>query len=214
MIGETLTGQDHMSPLGAYAFHVAFSTDLFEGVTVSEAEPPAEPEEGGEEGDAAAQSAPPAAPPHSADAIVGGFSQVSGLEASMEPKAVRSGGDNYRTHQLVGNVSFGTVTLKRGLVRSRHLWRWWSMFMGADQAVGSEVNGHWTGDSRPDVSIMLVQNNVVAAGWKLEKVLPVKFRVGDLDATGGELAIEELHLAHQGLHMLPPPGSSGSGEAA
>lgn len=212
MIGTTLSGQDPMSPLGAYAFHVTFSTPLFDSVTIAD-EPTAQdaPADGNGGGDSGETAAPETETPptYTPEAIIGGFSQVSGLEASMEPKTVRSGGDNYRTHQRVGSVSFSTITLKRGLVRSRHLWGWWSLFAGADLVPGSESNGLWSGDTRPDVNIMLVQNNVVALGWRLEKALPVKFRVGDLDASGGELAIEELHLAHQGLHMMVPSDSGG-----
>ena len=32
--------------------------------------------------------------------------------------------------------------------------------------------------------------------------MPVKFRIGDLSARGNEIAIEELHLVHEGLHMV------------
>ena len=32
--------------------------------------------------------------------------------------------------------------------------------------------------------------------------MPVKFRVGDLSGRGSEIAIEELHLVHEGLHMV------------
>lgn len=211
-IGERLTGQDNMVPLGAYNFHVAFSTNLFENVSVAPPAPPT-PAEGGTPGDTAAKEAPPAPPPYTRDAVIGGFSEVSGLEASMEPKAIRSGGDNYRVHQRVGATSFGTVTLKRGLVTSRHLWAWWSLFSGADHPErapgGIAKNGQWAGTTRPDVSIMLVDNDVVMLGWRLERALPVKFRIGTLDAGGGELAIEELHLAHQGLHMMLPNRPAG-----
>lgn len=61
-IGERLTGQDNMVPLGAYNFHVAFSTNLFENVSVAPPAPPAPPA-GGTPGDAAAKEAPPAPPP-------------------------------------------------------------------------------------------------------------------------------------------------------
>jgi phage tail-like protein len=42
----------------------------------------------------------------------------------------------------------------------------------------------------------------VKLGWKLRNAMPVKFRVGDLNAKGSEVAIEELHLVHEGLDML------------
>ncbi len=172
------TGQDNSVPLGAYNFHVAFSGGAFGEGDLGEA--------------------------NDATALIGGFSEISGLEASMEPRVIRSGGDNYRVHNRIGTVSFGTVMLKRGLVVSRHLWGWWSLFTGANHPAtdAGPANGSWRPTNRYDVTIMLLQDRRAVVGWKLERALPVKFRIGDLNASAGELAIEELHLAHEGLHLL------------
>jgi phage tail-like protein len=40
--------------------------------------------------------------------------------------------------------------------------------------------------------------------WKLRNAMPVKFRVGDLNAKGSDVAVEELHLVHEGLSMVMP----------
>lgn len=144
------------------------------------------------------------------DALLGAFSEVSGIEASMEHKVLREGGYNYGARMLAGPVSFGTVILKRGIARSQTLWRWWSMFAGAD----------FIDDPRPipanrcDVLIGLLATQPpsrgattgdavrrVAMGWKLQNAMPVKFRVGDLNAKGSDVAVEELHLVHEGLHV-------------
>ena len=37
--------------------------------------------------------------------------------------------------------------------------------------------------------------------WTLENAMPVKFKAGDLNARGTEVAIEELHLVHEGLKV-------------
>ena len=34
--------------------------------------------------------------------------------------------------------------------------------------------------------------------------MPVKFRAGDLNAKGNDIAIEELHLVHEGLKLERP----------
>jgi phage tail-like protein len=148
------------------------------------------------------------------DEILGAFSDVTGLEATMEHKVVNQGGDNYGSRMLAGRVSFSTVTLKRGIARSQSLWRWWSMFAGADmrddakpipanrcdiligliRPRGSPGEGAEESDTPPERG--------AAIGWKLENAMPVKFRVGDLSAKGSEIAIEELQLVHEGLHML------------
>lgn len=142
--------------------------------------------------------------------ILGAFSEISGIEASMEHKVVREGGSNYGSVMLAGPVTFGTVILKRGVARSQALWRWWAKFAGADGL----SDGYTTLDNRCDVLIGLITPNpektghasdgagrAVGMGWRLQNAMPVKFRVGDLNAKGSDIAIEELHLVHEGLHV-------------
>ncbi len=43
------------------------------------------------------------------------FAEVTGLEATMEPRAIREGGRNWGQHQRAGQVSFATVVFKRGI---------------------------------------------------------------------------------------------------
>ena len=143
----------------------------------------------------------------SGEEILGAFSEISGIEASMEHKVLRVGGINYGAKMLAGPVTFGTVILKRGIARSQTLWRWWSMFAGADMV----ADAHPLEANRCDLMIGLLVNQPsggsgpptrqVAMGWKLQNAMPVKFRVGDLNAKGSDVAVEELHLVHEGLHM-------------
>ena len=142
------------------------------------------------------------------EAVLGGFSEVSGLEASMEHKVVRQAGVNYGARMLTGPVNFGTVILKRGVARSQTLWRWWSLFAGADNA----SDGRPIPANRCDVLIGLIAlakpkddktppKRTIAMGWRLKNAMPVKFRVGDLSGKGSDVAVEELHLVHEGLHV-------------
>ena len=128
--------------------------------------------------------------------ITGGFSEVTGLEATMEPKVIKEGGRNYGPVQRPGPVSFSTVVLKRGVVRSRHLWAWWAMFAGSDDS----KNGGWGSAARANVDILFIVGTQAVLGWELVNAMPVKFRVGDLNARTGEVAIEEIHLVHEGLN--------------
>lgn len=129
------------------------------------------------------------------DICSGAFAECTGLEATMEPKQIRAGGMNYGSAQRVGQVSFATVILKRGMTSTRHLWKWFQMVSGGAYA------------TRMDVEID-VQN---AAGetvltWGLSQCLPVKFKAADLNAKGTEVAVEELHLVHEGLSLVTPGG--------
>lgn len=151
-------------------------------------------------------------------AMLGAFSEISGIEATMEHKVVREGGYNYGSRMRAGPVNFATVILKRGVTRSQALWRWWAEFAGAD----TFTDGY--PERRCDVLIGLIAPPLpptppgspppkvppansgpatrnVAMGWRLQNAMPVKFRVGDLNAKGSDVAIEELHLVHEGLHV-------------
>lgn len=176
---ELPQGEDTRIPFGNFAFHVAF-----EKVGKSFA-----PGAGLDE------------------ALFGGFSEISGLEAMMEHKVIKEGGRNYGPAMRAGLTSFGTVVMKRGIVRSQHLWRWWSMFAGADGATDPRP----TPDNRCDVLIGLISTigstdpkkvePKIRVGWRLRNAMPIKFRAGDLNAKGADVAIEELHLVHEGLEM-------------
>lgn len=127
------------------------------------------------------------------DLCSGAFAECTGLEATMEPKLIRAGGTNYGSAQRAGQVSFATVILKRGMTSTRHLWKWFQMVSTGAYA------------TRMDVEID-VQN---AAGetvltWGLSQCLPVKFKAADLNAKGTEVAVEELHLVHEGLSLIQP----------
>ncbi len=173
-------GQDDFQPFPGFAFHVAFAAH-------------ADSQTGGGSG-TGFQGMGTVAPE-----VAGAFQEISGLEATMEPKVIKEGGRNYGAVQRPGGVTFATVILKRGIIDVRHLWRWWSFVAGADGV----KNGGWAPSGRCDVSIALIdgdRNPVL--GWRLENAMPVKYRVADLNAKGTEVAIEELHLAHEGLHMV------------
>lgn len=129
------------------------------------------------------------------DICSGAFAECSGLEATMEPKVIRAGGMNHTPSQRAGQVSFATVVLKRGMTSTRHLWKWFEMVSSGAYA------------TRMDVEID-VQN---AAGetvltWGLSQCMPVKFKAADLNAKGTEVAVEELHLVHEGLSLITPAG--------
>src|SRR5262245_41086173 len=82
----------------------------------------------------------------------GSFADVSGLEATMEPKTIKVGGRNYGPLQRIGPVTFATVVLKRGMTEVRDLWSWWSLITGAD---GQRDGTYTPSRARCNVSISL-----------------------------------------------------------
>ncbi len=118
----------------------------------------------------------------------GAFSECSGLEVTMEPKTIKEGGRNWGANQRMGHVSFSTVVLKRGLSSNGDLWTWFSLV------------GQGAYAQRLNVTITCFdQAGQGLFSWTLLKAMPIKFKAPDLNATNNEVAIEELHLVHEGL---------------
>ena len=125
----------------------------------------------------------------------GAFSECTGLEATMEPKVIKVGGSNYGAAQRAGPVTFATVVLKRGMTPTRDLWSWFRMVGGGAYAYRLMV----------EIEMRNARDEAVVR-WALRRAMPVKFKAADLNAKGSEVGIEELHLAHEGLVLLPVSG--------
>jgi len=118
----------------------------------------------------------------------GAFSECSGLEATMEPKAIKAGGHNYGEFQRAGRVNFSTIILKRGVTKNRDLWQWF-------QLVG---NGAYAYRLKAEVTLHDFDDKVIMA-WQMMNALPTKFKAADFNSTFSQVAIEELHFVHEGL---------------
>lgn len=121
----------------------------------------------------------------------GAFAECTGLEATMEPKVIKAGGMNYGAAQRAGTVSFATVVLKRGMTRSRDLFKWFQLVAG----------GSYAHRRSAEIAMRNPAGDALLT-WGLDNCLPIKFKAADLNAKGNEVGIEELHLAHEGLRFF------------
>ncbi|MEK8086441.1 phage tail protein [Aquabacterium sp. A3] len=121
--------------------------------------------------------------------VIAGFSDVSGLGTEINYSEYRNGNDAVNTVRKVPNTfKQEDVTLKRGLVGSTDLFQW----------VKEVREG---ADRRRSVTITLLDEarNPVSA-FKLLNAQPKKWVGPTLAAKGGgEVAMEELHLTHEGI---------------
>ena len=121
--------------------------------------------------------------------IVGGFSDVSGLGYEVSYSDYRNGNELINTVRHIPN-SFKNdeITLKRGLVGSDDLFAW--------------LKGVRDGKADPRaVTITLLdeaRNPVLT--FKLHKAQPKKWTGPTLAGKGGgDVAMEEIHLVHEGI---------------
>jgi phage tail-like protein len=130
------------------------------------------------------------------DVQVAGFAECTGLNVEAKVYEYREGGRNETTLKFPETATYGNVTLKRGVTRATDLLDWQL----------DVVNGAFATNRRGDdtsVAIVLLEETggepPVVRRWTLVRALPVKWIGPDLKATGNEVAIESLEIAHEGI---------------
>lgn len=149
----------------------------------------------------------------------GFFSEVSGLELTMEAKTFSEGGRNWGELHRSGPAKFAPIVLKRGVTTINDLWEWYdATTRGANY--GYRLQGEIEVFGNPRVTgfdraggVDKVEPEPVLT-WKLHNVLPTRFKGPDLSASANQVAIEELTLVHEGLVLARPDEASGAGGAA
>lgn len=121
------------------------------------------------------------------------FAECDGLEMTMEVKTIREGGNNARQIRMTGPVSYGQLTLKRGMTASFDLWEWFSSMQRFPGL-------------RADAEVVLYAPNHqdVRARFLLERCVPVKLKAPALNARDGMVAVEELQIAYEVLTWRRP----------
>ena len=116
----------------------------------------------------------------------GGFTRVKGLAREVKYESYREGGVIEYEHKLMTQVIYPVLVLERGLALD-DLWKW------AQATADGQVE-------RKDLTIRL-QNEAGENrwAWQIERALPVKWSVSDLDAQSSQVVMESLEFAHHGL---------------
>ncbi len=118
------------------------------------------------------------------------FAECTGLEMTMEPKSLTQGGDHTRQVHRIGPVTYGRLTLRRGMTQNTGLWAWFK----AASLPG--VNGAANGEIR-----MVNSDGTPALTFVLDDCLPVRLSGPSLNARTGEIAIEEIQLVYAYLKV-------------
>ncbi|MBD5799852.1 phage tail protein [Bacillus pseudomycoides] len=119
--------------------------------------------------------------------VVGGFSEISGLQTETETEEYREGGLNEYTHKLPKSSKYSNVVLKRGLTDSSVLWDWYRKVVGGsiERKNGSIILLDYAGNEK--------------WRWNFSQAFPVKWVGPDLKADSSTIAVETLELVHHGF---------------
>ena len=125
-------------------------------------------------------------------AVIGGFSDVSGLGYEVKYAEYRNGNEKFNTVRKVpGTHTVDEVTLKRGLVGSDDLFQWLKTVRDG------------SADARTVTITLLDEARSPVATWTLRRAQPKKWTGPTLSAKGGgEVAMEELHLVVESIDVV------------
>jgi phage tail-like protein len=121
---------------------------------------------------------------------LGGFSECSGLEMSLEVQEYMQGGGNDTILKFPTRIKPATLTLKRGLTTKPELWTWFYDFV--------------LGRGRRRDGLVVVNDAAQQPHtvWGFRRGLPVKYSGPQLTAGHGAVAIESIEIAHEGLYQM------------
>jgi phage tail-like protein len=123
-----------------------------------------------------------------------GFSEVSGLTQENQAIEYREGSfPEYSTIKMPGLRKFSNITLKRGIVKSDNDFFVWLSTV--------QLN---TVQRRDIVITLLNEKHEPVVVWNVHNAFPVKVEGPGLKASGNEVAIESIEVAHEGLEILNP----------
>ena len=128
----------------------------------------------------------------------GGFQECTGLQIDMDVHEITEGGRNDGTVRLAGRGKYANIVLKRGMLYPvggtavNELWGWLQGMLSGQRPV-VRYDGV--------IEVLNTSNGAVTATWVFDRGLPAKISGPSLNAKSGEIAIEELTIAHEGLRL-------------
>ena len=131
------------------------------------------------------------------------FSEVSGLELSMEVEEYHAGGFNDGVLKFPGRVKWSNLVMKRGLLAKRDpmdtsdLWTWYEAYLDG------------RGVRKDGIIVLLDQDRKPKITWSFRRGLPLRWSGPSLNATQSQVAIETIEIAHEGVRLVRSGGVVG-----
>jgi len=116
-----------------------------------------------------------------------GFRECSGLDTSQDAGEYREGTDPLTVRKLPGLIKYSNISLKRGITDDAELWEWRKTVMDGQV-------------ERKNMSIILMNDaREEKLRWNVKNCWPTKWEGPGFNATSGDVAVETLEIAHEGL---------------
>jgi phage tail-like protein len=116
-----------------------------------------------------------------------GFSEVSGLESETAVIEYRVGSESNTVRKLPGLTKHANIVLRRGITQDADLWNW------------RKTVEEGKVDRRNGSIILLDDDRSEVLRWNFFNGWISKWEGPALNASGNEVAIETVEIAHEGL---------------
>lgn len=129
---------------------------------------------------------------------IGMFTEVAGLEVSMQTFDVSEGGVNDHVHKLPGRTTWPNIVLRRGVTQSDALFQWMKRSGQGVDPLAPTAPGYVVRPATGAISLTSV------TGWRLRTwvfmdAIPVRWSGPRFASTSSEMPEEELEIAHSGF---------------
>ncbi|SEP26471.1 conserved hypothetical phage tail region protein [Halogranum amylolyticum] len=124
------------------------------------------------------------------------FSQATIPETTSEPIEYREGNEGPTMRKLAGLVSYGNLTLQKGVTDGSldELFTWRKQV----------EDGNLTDARRTIAVVLLDEEGNDATRWEFTNAWPTQYDAPDLDASANEVAVESLEIVHEGMTRKEP----------
>ncbi len=131
--------------------------------------------------------------------VTASFSESSGFGVNLKKETYLEGGVNEQQRVVIGHAEFDDITFKKGMSNSAIFWSWINNTLTA------------TPKKRRNVNILLFnQAGDIIQCWTLIGAIPISWKCPSFQATGTDVAIEELTLSYEGIKVTYGEGQGGA----
>ena len=117
----------------------------------------------------------------------GGFSEVSGIQATTQVEEFREGGQNMFVHKIPKETKFENLTLKKGLADADTLYKWHR----------DVISGKFD-RKKIDIFMLKDHSDEIAHTWSYQDAFPVKWSGPELKSDSNAIAFETIEIGHHG----------------
>ena len=134
---------------------------------------------------------------------VAAFSEVSGLEMSMEVEEHAVGGINDAVLKFPGRIKWANLVMKRGVLARRDpldnsdLWTWYQGYLDGN------------GVRKDGIIVLMDEEHKPKVTWSFRRGLPLRWSGPAMNAAQSQVAIESIEIAHEGLRLVRSGGVLG-----